>query len=167
VDKTVTAQIAALRKMTVAELQREWERLYGEPTRNRNKTLLWKRLSWRVQELAFGGLSDCARQRLEELAAGTSVGNRTPQSAANLAEVKAGRTTIPDRKPNRDPRLPSPGTVLTRQYHGREIRALTLDDGFEWDGRHFRSLSAMARAVTGAKWNGRLFFHLTERKRKS
>jgi hypothetical protein len=56
---------------------------------------------------------------------------------------------------------------LTRQYHGREIRVLTLDDGFEWDGQHFRSLSAVARAITGAKWNGRLFFNLTTRKRKS
>ncbi len=57
--------------------------------------------------------------------------------------------------------------MLTRQYHGREIRVLTLDDGFEWNGQHFGSLSAVARAITGAKWNGRLFFNLTTRKRKS
>ena len=64
-------------------------------------------------------------------------------------------------------RLPTPGTVLTRRYHGHEIRVVTLDDGFEWEGRHFRSLSAVASAVTGAKWNGLLFFGLTQRKRRA
>ena len=63
--------------------------------------------------------------------------------------------------------MPSPGTVLSREYHGREIRVVTLPDGFEWDGQHYGSLSAVARAVTGSKWNGRLFFGLTTRKRKS
>ena len=55
--------------------------------------------------------------------------------------------------------------VLLRQYHGREIRVLTLDDGFEYDGQRFRSLSAVARSVTGQRWNGLLFFGLTKRKR--
>ena len=63
----------------------------------------------------------------------------------------------------RDTRLPSAGTVLTRQYHGREIRVLTLDDGLEWESRHYRSLSAGAKAVTGQKWNGLLFFGITKR----
>ena len=66
----------------------------------------------------------------------------------------------------RDSRRMAPGTVLTRQYHGQEIRVVALDDGkFEHDGQVFTSLSAVAKAVTGQKWNGRLFFGLTKRKR--
>ena len=70
-------------------------------------------------------------------------------------------------KPKRDPRLPSIGAVLTRQYRSRELRLLVLDDGFELDGVHYRSLSEAARAITGSRWNGRLFWGLTERKRKA
>ncbi len=78
--------------------------------------------------------------------------------AANVPETS---------KSKRDPRLPSPGTVITRTYRGRELRLLVLSDGFELDGVHYRSLSEAARAATGSRWNGRLFFGLTERKRRS
>ena len=73
----------------------------------------------------------------------------------------------PAKSSHRDPRLPSPGTIIVKQYRGNEIRVLVLDDGFEWEAQHYRSLSAVARAVTGQRWNGLLFFGLTERKRKS
>ena len=162
-EKTVITEIARLRCLSVAELRDEWFRLYGEPTRSRNRDYLWKRLAWRVQELQYGGLGDRAKARIEELAPDGFVRARTP------AQVIPVPDPAPETKPRprRDPRLPSPGTVLTRQYHGHEIRVLTLDDGFEWDGRQFGSLSAVARAVTGQKWNGWLFFGLTKRSRKS
>jgi len=160
-DLSITGQIAALRRMTVGELREQWQRLYDEPTRSRNKDYLWKRLAWRVQELAHGGLSDRAKQRIEELAPNGFVRARTPNVAIPAADPAKPAV------PHRDPRLPSPGALLTRQYHGNEIRVLTLDDGFEWEGQHYRSLSAVARAVTGQRWNGLLFFGLTERKRKS
>ena len=67
-DKPVIADIARLRGMSVAELRDEWFRLYGEPTRSRNRDYLWKRLAWRVQELRHGGLSDAARSRIDEMA---------------------------------------------------------------------------------------------------
>ncbi|MBZ5640607.1 MAG: DUF2924 domain-containing protein [Acidobacteriia bacterium] len=160
----VIAQIEAFRKMTVADLRREWERLHGEPTRSRNREYLWRRLAWRVQELAHGGLSDTAKARVAELA---------PQAFAR-APVPGGFQPppvqpAPVEEPSRtvrDPRLPSPGTVITRRYHGREIRVVVTEDGFEWDGRQFGSLTEVARAVTGQHWNGRLFFGLTERKRR-
>jgi len=69
------------------------------------------------------------------------------------------------RRPFRDPRLPKPGSTLSRQYRGHEIRVLVLEDGFEYDGRHYASLSALAREVTGQRWNGLLFFGLTKRDR--
>ena len=155
---TVIAEIARLRRLTVAELRQEWRRLCGEPTSARNREYLFRRLAWKVQELAHGGLSDRAKARLEELAPDTFPRARKPNDG-----------TTPKREgppaPVRDIRMPTAGTVLTRQYHGREIRVVALEDGFEWEGRRYGSLSAVAKAVTGQKWNGRLFFGLTKRKR--
>jgi len=64
-----------------------------------------------------------------------------------------------------DPRLPVPGTLLVREFKGRDIVVKVLDKGFEYDGRHFKSLSAIAQAATGTKWNGFLFFGLKKSKR--
>lgn len=159
-NQSTIAQISRLRRMSVGQLRDEWFRLYGEPTRSRNRDYLWKRLAWRVQEIAHGGLSDEAKTRIDELAPDGFTRARTPAGA-----IPDDIPEAPQSKPRRDPRLPSPGTVLTRQYHGQEIRVLVREDGFEWDDRHFRSLSAAARAVTGQRWNGWLFFGLTKRKR--
>ncbi len=161
-ETSVIRRIHALRQMTVGELRIEWQKLYGTPTRSRNRDYLWKRLAWRAQELVHGGLSDRARDRIEELALEGFVRARTPNFTAPVADPAPVPSSV---RSDRDPRIPSAGTVLTRQYHGNEIRVLVLDDGFEWDGRHYRSLSAVARAVTGQRWNGPLFFGLRQRKR--
>jgi hypothetical protein len=117
--------------------------------------------------LQHGGLSAHARDRIDQLAPDLPTREQTPHEALDAARAaNVQPLASSDSKPKRDPRLPAPGTVLIRQYHGREIRVLVLDDGFEWDGRHFRSLSEAARHVTGSRWNGRLFWGLTERKRK-
>src|SRR5206468_3589541 len=72
-------------------------------------------------------------------------------------------TSRQDRHAVRDPRLPSLGSVITRQYKGQEIRVTVTETGFEWEGRSYRSLSAVARDVCGQRWNGFLFFGLTRR----
>ncbi len=155
---SILSQIANLQRLSVAELQGEWLRLYGEPTRSRNKNYLWKRLSWRVQELANGGLSDDARKRINELDAEGFIRARTPNVAAPAAD--------PERRPARDPRLPSPGTVITKQYKGRELRVVVRDDGVEFDGTMYGSLTELTKVITGCKSiNGKLFFGLTQRKR--
>ena len=159
-DKSMLSQISALQRMSVADLQAEWLRLYGEPSRSRNRDYLWKRLSWRVQELVGGGLSDTSKQRIDALAADGFIRATTPAVATGGAVSDAPR-------PRRDPRLPAPGTVLVRQYRGRELRLVVHDDHFELDGQSFRSLSEAARHVTGSRWNGRLFWGLTRRKRKA
>ena len=156
-------ELQRIQRLSVSELQAEWSRLNdGEACRSRNRTYLVKRLCWRIQELTHGGLSDRARARIDELAPDIFARARTPREALDAA-VTANQKPAPG--PNRDPRLPAPGTVITRTYRGRELRLLVLDEGFELDGAHYRSLSEAARAVTGSRWNGRLFFGLTERKR--
>jgi hypothetical protein len=160
-DTSIIGEINQLRQLTVGELRVEWERLYGEPTRSRNKDFLFRRLAWRIQELAYGGLPDTARARILELAPATFVRSQVPPG---LAPVVAGGRTAPLGL-RRDPRLPKPGSTLLRHYKGRDVRVDVLDDGFEYDGRHFDSLSEIARVVTGSAWNGWLFFGLTKRKR--
>lgn len=161
-DKSMLGEINDLQRMTIAELQVRWRELYGEETRSRNRDFLWRRLAWRVQELEYGGLSDRARARIDELAPDTFVRARVPTPPPSAPPAVDPR----QRRPVRDIRLPTPGSVITRTWRGREIGVVVRDDGFEWEGQYFKSLSAVARAVTGARWNGHLFFGLASRKRK-
>ena len=162
-ESSVIRKIHRLRPMTVGELRIEWEKLYGQASRSRNRDFLFRRLAWRVQELQHGGLSDHTKARIDELGPDAFTRARTSSVAAHATSEPVPATTQTSSR--RDPRLPSPGTVLLKEYRGNSIRVLATQDGYEWDGHHFQSLSAVARAITGAKWNGRLFFGLTKRKR--
>jgi len=163
----VTAQIEIFRQMTVEQLRLKWRELYGEDTRSGNRDYLWRRLAWRVQELAYGGLSERAKTRIKELSQGDDLRMLPPRGWQPLSGATQNSPSTSNSGPVRDPRIPRPGTVLSRRYHGQEIRVTVLEDGFEWNGRHFRSLSALAREVTGQRWNGLLFFGLTKPDRKS
>lgn len=169
VGTTLLRELQRIQRLSVNELRLEWSKLFdGEPCRSRNRSFLVKRLCWRTQELRHGGLSDRAKIRIAELATDTWARSRTPREAlqdATAANVKS--ITEETLRPKRDPRLPSPGTVITRQYKGRELRLTVHEDHFELDGQSFGSLSEAARHVTGSRWNGRLFWGLTQRRRKS
>lgn len=161
-ESSIIIEIRRLRSMTVAELQVRWRELYGTDSRSRNREFLFRRLSWRVQELALGGLSDRARARIEELAPSGFERALTPAMDLSL-DVDPPSSPAP--RTRRDPRLPVPGSVITRLWRGREYRLLVRDDGFEIDGRVYGSLSEAARGVTGQRWNGPLFWGLRERRR--
>jgi len=163
---TVTAQIAALQRMTVGQLREKWRELYrGEETRSFNRVYLWRRLAWRVQELAYGGLSGRARARIAELNKGDDLRFLPPRTWNPEVLLTQDAPSQQERRPIRDPRLPSPGAILTRLYHGHEIRVTVLEKGFEWQGRPYRSLSAIAREITGTRWNGVYFFGLAARRK--
>ncbi len=149
---TVPAQLAALEQMTVTELVAKYRELYGEPTRTRNKDHLRKRLAWRIQELAEGGLSEEAKRRVAEL--GVELPERWRRKLAD---------TVPqvERAP-RDPRLPGVGSVLMRVRQGIEHRVTVMEDGFEYAGERFKTLSAVAKRITGTPWNGFTFFGLAK-----
>jgi hypothetical protein len=167
VNKSMLSEISKLRNMSVGQLRDEWFRLYGQATASRNRDYLWRRLAWRVQELALGGLSDRAKARIAELASDGFTRARIPAAAGAPRDNAPTAEPTPTPRTVRDRRLPSPGTVISRSYHGRELRLLVLDDGFELDGTRYGSLSEAARAITGQHWNGRLFFGLVQRRRKA
>jgi hypothetical protein len=148
-----------LQTMTVGELRVEYERVFGEEARSRNRIWLWRRIAWRIQEIEYGGLSDRAKARLEELMPDAELALRTPPGRVHAAVSVAGG-------PVRDKRIPKPGTVLLRHYKGQRLAVAVTKDGFEYDGRPFRSLSAVAREITGTHWNGLMFFGLTKKKAK-
>ena len=166
-EATLLRELHRIQRLSVSELRAEWARLYnGEVCRSRNKTYLAKRLCWRLQEMRLGGLSDRTKAKIDELVPDSLARARTPREALDAAVAANKATVDPVPGAKRDPRLPSTGAVISRVYRGRELQLLVLDDGFELDGQHYQSLSEAARAVTGSKWNGRLFWGLTERKRK-
>lgn len=154
------AQLAALDKLTVAELVEKYREVFGVPTRTRNKDFLRKRVAWRIQELAEGGLSEKALARIEQLAPEAPVRWRAT-TATSGAEPAIEATT-----PQRDPRLPPVGSILHRTHGGMDHQVTVLEDGFEHQGERYASLSRVARAIAGTPWNGFLFFGLKRRSEK-
>jgi hypothetical protein len=158
--------IAALQRMTVSQLRDRYIEVFAEPTRSGNRQFLFKRLAWRIQSLAEGGLSERAKRRAEELARDEDIRTTLPRPQ----QQQGGGTsvTLPaPRAASTHDRLPIRGTVLTRRYRGRQVSVKVLSQGFEHEGQVYRSLSAVAKAVTGSHWNGHLFFGLTTLKRNT
>ena len=153
----VEKELAALRRMTVAELRQRYAQVFGEMTKARHKDYLRKRIIWRLQANAEGDLSERARRRAAELANDADL-RRTPPKAPKLAISERTKTLpAPDFG---DRRLPMPGTVITREYKGRTLHVTVRQGGFEYEGEVFKSLSAVAKAITGSHCNGYLFFRL-------
>lgn len=155
---TIEREVGKLQKLPVARLREKYAEAFGEPTRTGNKAWLVKRIAWRLQALAEGDLSERARRRAAELAndADLRLNPPKPKPAAEPAD---------DSEPLRtnDPRLPPPGSILTRPYKGGVVQVRVLAAGFEYDGQTFPSLSAVAKKVTGSHCNGFHFFRLTGR----
>ena len=163
-DAAVVAEIEELRQMKVGALRTKYREVFGEPSRSSNKQFLFRRIAWRLQARAEGDLSERARRRALEIADDTDLRIRASDGFA--AELREGVATRPlDRtEAERDRRVPPPGTLLTRQFENRRIVVKVLQGGFEYQSQRYRSLSAIAREVTGTRWNGLLFFGLAERR---
>jgi hypothetical protein len=151
----VEKEVAALQRMTAGELRERFAEVFGESTHARNKVWLVRRIAWRLQAKAEGGLTERALKRAAELADEADLRVTPPKDdgKANLSVVP-----LPDAH---DPRLPPAGTVLTRPYKGGVVRVTVLDHGFAYEGETYPSLSAVAKTVTGTHTNGFLFFRLT------
>ena len=154
-DDAVRIQIENLRKLKVTELKTRYHDLFGEASRSFNRAHLFRRIAWRLQAQAEGDLGERARQRAAELANDLDLRLRAPRSFWHEIECNG-------EIPNRDPRLPPAGTVLERVYQGQILRVTVLGSGFEYEGKHYASLSAIAYRVTGTRWNGFHFFCLKQ-----
>jgi hypothetical protein len=121
--------------MTVGELTQKYRELYGEPTHSRNKDYLRKRLGWRIQELAEGGLSERTVSKL--IALGDQVPERWRMRQA--ARPPAAQSTGQEATGTRDARLPAPGTVVSRIHGGVAHHVTVLEGGFEYAGQSFKT----------------------------
>jgi hypothetical protein len=157
----VRKQVEALEGMTAPELRERYAEVFGEETASQHKRFLQKRIAWRLQANEEGGLSERARRRAEELANDADL-RLTAPTRMNEEPAAVRQTSIRKFSPTHDRRLPMPGAVLTREYRGRTVSVTVLDEGFEYHGEVYRSLSAVAKAVTGSHWNGYGFFGLTK-----
>lgn len=139
--KSMVAQISELEHLPLEKLREKWEALFNaRPPVTANSRQLIVRLAYRIQELVYGGLSAEARDRLEQ-----------------LAEARMGASPKnTSRKTNR----PIPGTRFLREWNGERYEVTVLERGFEYQGRAYQSLTAIATAITGTKWNGPSFFGL-------
>jgi hypothetical protein len=153
-------ELAALQRMTVKELRQRYAAVFGEETHANNKAWLVKRIAWRIQALAEGDLSQRARQRAAELANDADLRLSPPK--AKPANAEPQRTKTASLRFKLDDRLPPPGTILARKYKGEVLQVKVLPHGFEYEGEVYRSLSAVAKAITGAHCNGYLFFRLNQ-----
>ena len=156
----VGKEIAAMRRKTVAELREQFEEVFGEACRSNHKQWLVRRIAWRIQANAEGDLSERARKRAAELANDADLRMKAPPKKKVNQSQSPTRRVTGKIATSHDPRIPMPGTILARAYKGRELQVVVLPDGFEFDGELFKSLSAVAKAITGSHTSGFLFFGL-------
>jgi len=159
---TLIDDIAALGRLSLADLRHRYAELFGEPARSCHKPHLVRRIAWRLQALAEGGLSERARHRADELAHEADLRLTAPRPTAADATTQAALRAA-SVAGTADERLPRPGTILTRKYKGTLLRVQVLPQGFEFAGTRYRSLSAVAKAITGSHCNGFLFFRLARK----
>ena len=151
----LAAELARLNALGVHDLQERFLEIFGFPAKSSHKAYLRKRLAFRIQEHSLGGLSEQARLRIGELPTEPFPKPRRP------------RPSTPGKKDKpRDLRLPPPRSVLVRNYQDKVHEVKVLSDGFEYEGKHYRTLSKVAREITGMQWNGYLFFHCAPRRKK-
>jgi Protein of unknown function (DUF2924) len=152
--------IDQLRQMTTAQLRLKYHELFGYASHSNHKGYLFRRLAWRLQSLAEGGLSERARQYARQITEDAELRLCAPKQFGG--PQPAMRVASASRQV--DPRVPAPGTQLIKRYKNETITVTVLEDGFQHGERVYKSLSAIARQVTGTQWNGYSFFALSSRK---
>jgi hypothetical protein len=154
----VWREIEELRRATVGQLRSKYLVLFGQPSHSNHKQFLFRRVAWRLQALAYGELSEQARQRATALAQDVDLRIKAPRHLVGAAQQILQPTLRSRRKLGRDERLPVAGTMLEREFKGELVVVQVLADGFQYQDRFYKSLSAIARQVTGTPWNGYDFF---------
>jgi hypothetical protein len=154
-EEELALEIERLRKQKTKALQAHYRELFGEETRSSNHAHLFRRIAWRLQANAEGGLSERARKRAQELADEAALRLRAPRRFWR----QDGSVGL-HASPPRDRRLPPVGSVLQRQYAGQTIVVQVLATGFAYQNQIYGSLSQLAHTITGTRWNGYAFFGL-------
>jgi len=150
---SVLRQVADLKNLTHDELKDLWKTLNGGEPPAYNRKYIVSRLAYRIQEIAYGGLSDDSREQMQRILKDGGFDSNGCDSGVRRKE----RATRQKRG------APIAGTRFVRDWNGRHYEVIAVNKGFEFEGRTYRSLTAVAKAITGTHWNGRIFFGLEKR----
>lgn len=152
----IEKELAALQKMTPKELREKYVEVFAEECRSNNKVWLVKRIIWRMQANEEGGLSERARRRAMEIANDADLRMKAPKPSQDAKERIVTKPATFSGKG----RLPLPGSTITRLYKEQLVEVIVRENGFDFEGETYRSLSAVAKKITGTHTNGFLFFRL-------
>lgn len=148
-DNSLITGIMALKNASLDEIKAKYTDVFGQASPSSNKIFLWRKIAYRLQEKHYGGLSEATQGRIGEL-----IDRYDPVNNKSLRPV-----TETGKKTARDRRLPIPGAIIKKEYKGRVYDVKVLENGFEYEGKSYKTLSAVAKTITGAHWNGFLFFN--------
>ena len=147
-DTTILAEILALKNATLEEIRARYAELYGgKQAPNVSRIEIWKKIACKMQENEYGALSveaEAAKNRL--------INEYDP---INQESARSGA-----QRPARDKRLPIPGSIITKTYKGKEIQVKVLEKGFEYNGKVYKTLTSVVKAISGIHWSGYLFFNM-------
>lgn len=163
---TIETHRQRLAQLSIGELRLEYESVFGELTTSRHAGHIIKRILWQMQANLYGGLNEESLKRAKELADPTQLRMIAPRVKPISDNAQTVTRTLPVAITANQSDL-VPGTQLERMYKGQRIVATIMENGVRWNGDLYSSLSAVAKAVTGNHWNGKLFFGLTKKKGKS
>jgi hypothetical protein len=164
-DTAMLMKIESLRRASMADLREKYQEVFQEQTRCTHREHLFRRIAWRLQALAEGDLSERARERAHQIAQDGDLRINAPRDFFTAGGERVQTTGDRNRR-EQDRRLPLPGALLTRKWKGRTILVEVLAKGFRHENRQYSSLSAIATAITGTRWNGLAFFGLTRSVRR-
>jgi len=159
-------QIENLRRASLKVLHDKYREVFEEEPRSRHREHLFRRLAWQMQARAEGDLSQRARNRAQQIARDADLRMIAPPEFLNTGGRRLRTASSDANRRADDYRLPSPGTILTRDWNGRTLLVEVLANGFRFENKQYASLSAIATAVTGTRWNGFAFFGLKGRVKK-
>ena len=145
-------EIITLKNAPAEELLKRYKELYGEDATGTHKTYLWRKIAYKLQEQEHGGLSAKTKDKLNAL-----IEEFDP---INNKALRPDKPMVSQQASVKDKRLPIPGTMITKEYKSSSYQVKVLEKGFEYNAKIYKTLSAIAKEISGAHWNGYLFFNL-------
>lgn len=142
---TVLRQVAGLETLSMEQLREQWRMLFGSEPPVYSSSFMKKRLAYRLQEIAFGGLSEEAKDKMKVIL------------EENGYDKRGGKRV---KKPSAKSNMPIIGTRLIREWNGKRYEVIVVKGGFDYAGRKYKSLTSITKAITGTHWNGPAFFGL-------
>lgn len=160
--KEMQKEVDTLPSLTVNKLRDKFAEVFGYRSNSRNREFLIRKITWGIQAKQWGDISEESRVHAYKIADFNFLRRcmLKPKEEDELDESPVNSSYKKTFRMSRDPRLPMPGCIITKEHDARLHLVHVLNDGFEYENEVFRSLTAVAKKITGSHWNGYAFFGL-------